>query len=199
MYRIILAGLYPRTSAHFLVQEVSVPLVSLQSHLKCVCVRQEASDLSHPHHAIQAHPTTQPADYHLRMEFLSSSPALPLAFLRGADTWQKDFTIFPDSPLHLHHQLLLSKPPSRAPPLEPVTCKSGPLDFTLERWWVEWWSVLPSDSPIPLPPPTHPPPPPPPALSVDVDVLGLSLINEMYDNVISLIEWHSLMVLCDYD
>lgn len=31
------------------------------------------------------------------------------------------------------------------------------------------------------------------------DGLGTGLINEMYDNVISLIEWHSLMVLRDYD
>lgn len=31
------------------------------------------------------------------------------------------------------------------------------------------------------------------------DGLGAGLINEMYDNVISLIEWHSLMVLRDYD
>lgn len=49
--------------------------------------------------------------------------------------------------------------------------------------------------PVPTPSPSHPLE----ELLLIVDGLGLSLINEMYDNVISLIEWHSLMVLCDFD
>lgn len=124
-----------------------------------------------------------------RWPYLFSSPSPPLVSLHCADTYQKDFCLIPDSPLHLHHQMLLSKASTRSQSQDPMTCKSVPL---ISLWRDAEWS---GEVSCPL---TSAPHPTRPSLSADCG-LCLSLINEMYDNVISLIEWHSLMVLCDYD
>lgn len=129
----------------------------------------------------------------------SASPPPPLSSLHH--------TVSPLH-LHLHPQQLLSNP--LAEPHPPTACKSVPL---ISLWRGGEWS---GGASCPLPPLPHPalppsfllptpPPPPSPALALwmatllRVEGLGSSLINEMYDNVISLIEWHSLMVLCDDD
>lgn len=76
-----------------------------------------------------------------------------------------------------------------------------PLDVTLERWRVEWGGIVPSTTSTPPCPPLAPSTSPSPTRSrltsasryldgspLAADGLGTGLINEMYDNVISLIE-----------
>lgn len=84
-----------------------------------------------------------------------SSPLLHL-LLSHADTCQKDFFFFlafPDSSLHLNHQLPLSKP-LPCPHLMPMTCKSVPL---ISLWRDREWS---GEASCPQPPPSPPPPHP---------------------------------------
>lgn len=171
---------------------ISSTRVSSQPLEECVYVRVEESNPLHPHHIIQDHPGWyDPAcDEHLRMKM-----ALPLLLSISSSCF---------SPLCRHlsegflpHPRLSTPPPSsdlskastRSQSQDPMTCKSVPL---ISLWRDAEWS---GEVSCPL---TSAPHPTRPSLSADCG-LCLSLINEMYDNVISLIEWHSLMVLCDYD
>lgn len=116
---------------------LSVTLVSLHSHLKCVCVREEASELLYPHHAIKYHPVTQPVIniWGGSHSFHSSSPSLSLAFHQCGDICQTVFFAF---------FLAIVQASSCTPPQELATCKSVPL---ISLWRdCEWSGEVPCPS-----------------------------------------------------
>lgn len=126
------------TGALILSWEASVTPVSLHRYLKCFCVSQKAKHLLYAYDTFEAH--------HMIMSMMwgwSFSPRLHLLtlsfFTPYAYSWE-GFSCFSTSIISSHCLILWWNPP-----LEPPNMQISPLDFTLERRWVECWSVLPSD------------------------------------------------------